>query len=217
MAGCAREPAAPPVAVADVVDVPVASSEAPKEAPREPTAPPSAAVASSDVPTTEADDGPPPPLDGGAAAAPAVDLAGKPAPTLALARVGRKPGERVSLAKLKGKVVVVHFFATWAPPSLQAIDAYAKLRADLGDAVAVVAVSVDDAEGAAGLSKYVATAPTSVAFANDADHQAAGAWNLEVLPSSYVVDREGTVREVVRGFSAPDAARVRAKVEALAK
>ena len=70
-----------------------------------------------------------------------LDLIGKPAPPIAAADVDGKP---VSLADLKGKVVLVDFWATWCPPCVASIPSLNALARKYGDkGFVILGVNVD--------------------------------------------------------------------------
>jgi thiol-disulfide isomerase/thioredoxin len=58
-------------------------------------------------------------------------------------------GERVTMADLRGRVVLVEFWATWCPPCLADIPWLKKAREAHGDRLAIVGVSLDVIDRAA--------------------------------------------------------------------
>src|SRR5688572_7534737 len=52
-------------------------------------------------------------------------------------------GTEQKLSSLKGKVVVVHFWATWCPPCIEELPQMQKALAGLGEDVLVLPVSLD--------------------------------------------------------------------------
>src|SRR6478736_8996074 len=84
---------------------------------------------------------------GGGSATPKSDdhaLVGAPAPDFDLARIGGAEGSpRVRLSELRGKVVVVDFWATWCKPCKESFPAYQKLSNEKPD-VTFVGVSIDE-------------------------------------------------------------------------
>lgn len=117
--------------------------------------------------------------------------AGKEAPDFALKDLA---GNVVRLSNLKGKPVLVNFWATWCPPckeEMPAIEkAYQKYR-DLG----WVFLGLDMKEDAATVSKFVKDGKYSWTFLLDSDGHAAASYLVTGVPESYLVDRNGLVQD----------------------
>src|SRR5437764_10731093 len=72
------------------------------------------------------------------------DLVGKPAPEFTV-----KDSERsVALHDLRGKIVVLNFWATWCPPCVDEMPSLVAMQAKLRGGVTVFAVSLDADENA---------------------------------------------------------------------
>src|SRR5208337_4409864 len=69
-------------------------------------------------------------------------LVGNTAPDFTVQDADRK----VTLHDLRGKVVVLNFWATWCPPCVEEMPSLEKLQSNLKDRVVVLAVSVDEDE-----------------------------------------------------------------------
>ncbi|HTR54246.1 MAG TPA: TlpA disulfide reductase family protein [Kofleriaceae bacterium] len=122
---------------------------------------------------------------------------GEHAPELALHVIGPhgKPGAVISLAQLRGRVVVIDFWATWCNPCLRAlphVDAFANRHPD----IAVVAVAMDDPEGAREV--FDQRGYRTIALVLD-DGATSARFGVDTIPHTVVIDRDGVVRRVSRG------------------
>lgn len=113
-----------------------------------------------------------------------------PAPELELVTM---QGDAVSLADYRGQVVLLNLWATWCPPckeELPVLEAYYKNHRDEG----FVIIGVEDGQPVEEVEAYIKT--TGVTYPIWIDHEYATeiAFSAFSLPSSFVIDREGTVR-----------------------
>lgn len=110
-----------------------------------------------------------------------------------------------ALADWRGKVVIVDFWASWCGPCRDALPFYDTLYAEHREAgLDVVAVSVDEARALA--ERFLDSVPVSYTVVWDRSHQLASRYALKTMPTTFVLDRTGTVRAVHDGFH--DASRV---------
>lgn len=102
-------------------------------------------------------------------------------------------GQEVSLAALKGKVVVVDFWATWCGPCRVEIPGYIEMQKKYGkDGLVIVGVSLDQ-KGPKHVQKFVEANGmnyTIVMGDNDAV-DAFGGFN--VIPTTFLINREGRI------------------------
>jgi len=123
-------------------------------------------------------------------------------------------GDPVRLSELRGKVVLVDFWASWCVPcrtSFPALDAIYREYHDRG--VAVLAVNLDERrrDADAFLSEFPHTMP--VLF--DPNGTSAEAFAVQGMPSSFVIDRSGNIRFTHVGYTADVAARYRSEIAQL--
>ncbi len=136
---------------------------------------------------------------------------GQPAPEIGL---NDQQGQRVDLASLRGKVVLVDFWASWCGPCREELPVLERLhRTHNAAGLVVVGVNVD--EQAANMTRFLERTPLSFPVVHDAQHAVAGRYEPTTMPSSYLIDRSGVVRHVHRGFRASDAAVLDAEIRAL--
>jgi len=128
-------------------------------------------------------------------------------------------GSQVKLSDLKGNVVVVDFWASWCVPckkELPALDGLARRYAGENRPVVILAVNVDkDQANAMKLLKQVKVGALKVLL--DPDSKVIGAYDVPTMPSSYVIDSKGMVRNVHAGFSSGDEKKFAEEIEALLK
>ena len=117
-----------------------------------------------------------------------------------------QPGPaRVSLERLRGRVVYVDFWASWCTPcriSMPVLDALARRHAARGFAV----VGVNKDASVADADRFLRRVPVGFTLVSDIDDRIARAFGVRAMPSGYLLDRRGVVRHVHRGFTSDTAA-----------
>jgi peroxiredoxin len=107
-------------------------------------------------------------------------------------------GRRHELVQFGGRVVLVHFFATWCEPCRAEMASLKGLQARLADRpLAIVPISVAEADGA--VRRFFADEPLPFAILLDRDRAVAKAWNIHTLPSTVVLDRTLHARFIAEG------------------
>jgi thiol-disulfide isomerase/thioredoxin len=131
-------------------------------------------------------------------------LRGKPAPNFTLVDLS---GKKVTLADFKGHPLVLNFWGTYCDPckiEMPWLEAFSKKYAPQG--FDVVGVTYDAEVGKAKISK--ATQELGVTYPillSDSRIESAYLNNVEVLPVSFWVDRNGKVVNITAGLSDNDA------------
>ncbi|HTR54582.1 MAG TPA: TlpA disulfide reductase family protein [Kofleriaceae bacterium] len=139
-------------------------------------------------------------------------LVNRPAPAFAFANaVGGAP---IRLGDHHGHVVVLEFWATWCGPCEITAEYLGKLQRKLGKA-GVDVIGATNEERAV-VKKYLDEHPPEYAIGLDVDDAATRSYVISGLPTIVLIDRTGTVREVLYGMP-DDFDAFGAKVEQLAK
>ncbi len=118
-----------------------------------------------------------------------------PAPALQLRTLDDEP---VRLADYRGQVVLVNMWATWCPPckeEMPDLEAYYQAHKDQG----LVVIGINDGETAEVVRPFVAEYGLSFPVWLDERGLSEKAFRTISLPSSYVIDRSGTVRFAWKG------------------
>lgn len=120
-------------------------------------------------------------------------------------------GSVLTLDDLKGKVVLVNAWATWCPPCVMEMPGFQKVYEDYRDqGFLVLGVSKDQGDPAvvrAFLLKKGITYPVALASAVDLG----GITDVQTLPTSFLIGRDGTIRHRVEGLFAEPAVRLAVK------
>lgn len=111
------------------------------------------------------------------------------APSVPALRLPGLDGETVDLAAQGGRMVIVHFFATWCEPCRDELRSLERLAAAFAVRPFRI-LAVDVGEPAARVRRFLEREKIAVRYPVliDFDKQAMRAWGVEILPTSYVLD-----------------------------
>lgn len=123
-------------------------------------------------------------------------------------------GSTVKLSDLSGKRVVLNFWATWCPPCRAEMPDLNRVAGDYRDQ-GVVVLAVDQMESpdkvAGFFSEVGIGASPAITPIFDSEGTVAEAYHVTALPSTFVVDADGVIRDVTLGPLAE--ATLRAKLD----
>ena len=120
---------------------------------------------------------------------------GKPAPDFTLSRIDR-PG-KLQLASLRGKVVVLNFWASWCYPCKQEAPALAEASKRWAGRVVVLGVDVNDFVGDA--RKFAGKYGLSYPLVHDNHNVTSPKYGLTGLPETFFIDRRGRLVQHIAG------------------
>jgi peroxiredoxin len=117
-------------------------------------------------------------------------------------------GRSISLADYRGQVVYLDFWASWCGPCRESFPFMNDLQRELaGKGLQILAVSVDKTPEEA--RNFLARYPAQFTVALDTGGACPAAFQLQGMPSSYIIDKGGAVRAVHAGFRNRDRAEIR--------
>lgn len=134
--------------------------------------------------------------------------AGQPTPGL---QVTGLDGQPWNLASLRGKVVVVNFWASWCGPCVDELPVLKNLAGR--DGVAVVGVNYKEPLDT--IERFTMDHPLGYPVLRDRTGDAFKRWTPGVMPTTILVDRTGRARWRTVGEIPPDDTRLRAAIDAL--
>ena len=120
---------------------------------------------------------------------------GQPAPNFTLTDM---EGAEVSLDGLRGKVVIVNFWATWCPPCREEMPSMEKLHQQFKDqGLVILAVNVE--KDRAALKNFLQQHGYSFPVLHDSKSAVQNLYKVFRFPESFIIDRNGQVVQKVIG------------------
>lgn len=113
-----------------------------------------------------------------------------------------------SISQLRGKVLYVDFWASWCIPCSASFPFMNTMDKELnGKGLQVLAINLD--EKLEDAKRFLAKHPVRFAIAVKANESCAKEFGVEGMPSSFIVDRNGTIQHVHQGFRPGDGPQLR--------
>jgi peroxiredoxin len=121
-------------------------------------------------------------------------------------------GQETTLSSLKGKVVVLSFWATWCGPCKEEMPHLQQMYTEMKDkGLVVLSISTDDARSASKVKPFVMKMGYSFPVLLDRESTVIGAYNpSKTLPYTVVIDRNGEVVRRTSGYNPGDETELKA-------
>ncbi len=103
---------------------------------------------------------------------------------------------------LKGKVVIVDFWASWCAPCAKSFPVLDELQKKYGDKLVIIGVNVDEKK--TNMEKFLEKHAVSFTIVRDADQKLVAAAEPTTMPTSFVIDGTGKVCFLHNGFHGED-------------
>jgi thiol-disulfide isomerase/thioredoxin len=107
-------------------------------------------------------------------------------------------GQPFRLEQLRGRLVLLNFWATWCDPCVEEMPSMQRLMQHFAGAPFDV-VAVNHMEGVPRIRAFLQKVPVDFTIVRDTDGGIARRWRVGVFPSSYVIDAQGHIRYALVG------------------
>ena len=126
-------------------------------------------------------------------------------------------GETVRLSDLRGQAVLVNLWATWCPPCRAEMQSIEKVYQEYKEqGFTVLAVNMTYQDDASAIMPFVEDQGLTFPILLDETGEVGDAYQLQSLPSSYFIGRDGIINEVVIGGPMSEAL-LRTRIEDILK
>jgi peroxiredoxin len=127
-----------------------------------------------------------------------------------------RAGDNVSLEQLKGKVVMLNFWASWCGPcrtEMPLLEQMHKRYSSLGFTMVGVNVEANTADA----ERWLKDTPVSFPVLFDRESKVSKMYDVNAMPSTVFIDRKGNIRYLHRGYKAGDEGEYLNQIRALLK
>ncbi|HYK74068.1 MAG TPA: redoxin domain-containing protein [Pseudoneobacillus sp.] len=101
-------------------------------------------------------------------------------------------GESVKLSELKGKKVILNFWATWCPPCKAEMPEMQKYYEEIPDDITILAVNIDPQLD---VQKFVDEMGITFTIPLDDDDLVSTEYQIISIPTTFFIDTKGIIRE----------------------
>ena len=106
----------------------------------------------------------------------------------------------ISLEEFRGRVVFLDFWASWCGPCRKSLPLYEEMKTEFPqERFEIVAVNLDENQNDA--VRFLEKHPVSYTILMDPAGTTAGQWQIQAMPSSFLVDINGNIIKAWAGFN----------------
>ena len=136
---------------------------------------------------------------------------GEKSPDCVLTSINNVP---VHFHEYEGKVLYVDFWASWCVSCMQSFPFLNQLTHEFGDkGLHIVGVNLD--EKIDDTLAFLAHHPSQFTIANHGSEQCAKSFDVQAMPTSYLIDKHGVIRHIHQGFREGEVDELKTKITQL--
>jgi len=126
-------------------------------------------------------------------------------------------GSPRKLSDLRGKPVVLNFFATWCGPCMQELPELDRqvAREFTDQELTVLVIGVGESKDT--VAELQQSKHFAFVMAPDADNAISTNYNVSAIPCTYLIDAEGKIAQQIVGYSPPELGKLKTKIAAQLK
>ena len=110
-----------------------------------------------------------------------------------------RSGENIKLSELRGEVVMINFWASWCAPCRQEMPLLEDLYQRYGD-MGFTLLGVNVEEDSSQADSLLRDIPVSFPILYDTENTVSKLYKVVAMPSTIMVDRDGNMRYLHRGY-----------------
>jgi thiol-disulfide isomerase/thioredoxin len=110
-----------------------------------------------------------------------------------------RDGKRIDLSKEKGRLLVVHFWATWCPPCVEEIPALSKFWDQYRGRSDIVLFAISVNKDWKTIDEFTAKNPNRLPIYQDPNAATAARFGTTQYPETYIVNKAGRVLYRIQG------------------
>lgn len=123
------------------------------------------------------------------------------APDFALKTIS---GSRVALEDLRGKVIILNFWASWCPPCRAEMPAFQQALEEYSDAdLAILGVNATSQDSLLDVENFLQEYQLEFIIPLDVSGQVSRLYQIHSLPTTFILDKRGIIKKVVIGGPIP--------------
>lgn len=108
-------------------------------------------------------------------------------------------GEEVKLSEYKGKIIFVNFWATWCGPCRHEVPAFIELQKQYNEDLVILGISVDQGDLSV-VPAFAEEYSINYEILYGSPQVVSDYGGISAIPTTFVVDRDGYLRDMQRGF-----------------
>lgn len=112
--------------------------------------------------------------------------------------------QEINFANLKGKPVILNFWASWCPPCKAEMPAFQQAFDEYpASTIQIIAVNATNQDSLVDVARFVEELDLSFPIALDKDGSASRDYSVHSLPTTYFIDKNGVIKDIIIGGPIP--------------